>query len=640
MADEDSKPKTSHERTPSVVPAGAESLMGLFAAPRPPRPTPPRQNPPAALSRTQKNYDNDSFRRTNQQALYGTRGRMHSEMTAEMGNHLMTEPPSPRYHITSDDDSSISSDNDGSIFIRDSSSCEKDESINSCIAEETTPLKVTNKSGILQTSSKPKKGIPRRVSYSSLKDQDVKKCDQPKKQKRNEGREWRDMIRWNGDWTKNISAEAISSTIIGSGTFVLYHIVFCLALASAITRPHSPERSILGPIAKTAALGVMSSGPLFITAVGSEVPALKFKLANLGAYLPYPVLCGFFSAVAVMLWMLAFSVDMNGKKFPDVIKSGDPSLIWQGVLHHSPSLIIGIIMKILGPKKPYYITTILLMTIGLTYGLLYATGTTLQEAQELNWFWTEEELSKGKNNDDGLGFQHWAPPAPFGYLNAILTAQVNVPAIVSGLPTVIALAFLYLLRCSLHAAALRKNIPNVTRAPKDLSKQSNSFQPNFLEPGTVPMAVVPAPPRKKWGHTRGESTASFQYHPLEPVPLPVSIPSEKHEKPPQKTQISMLKILMFVTYIPKPAFSSLLVLASLDIIITWFFKSFSKTKQKGEWMVVPIIVVAAFAVGMLMSVALGIACSTFIFVGAFYRTGVVKFVANGKDDAMSHSFYV
>jgi hypothetical protein len=47
-------------------------------------------------------------------------------------------------------------------------------------------------------------------------------------------------------------------------------------------------------------------------------------------------------------------------------------------------------------------------------------------------------------------------------------------------------------------------------------------------------------------------------------------------------------------------------------------------------MVVPIIVVAAFAVGMLMSVALGIACSTFIFVGAFYRTGVVKFVANGK----------
>jgi hypothetical protein len=122
---------------------------------------------------------------------------------------------------------------------------------------------------------------------------------------------------------------------------------------------------------------------------------------------------------------------------------------------------------------------------------------------------------------------------------------VNVPAIVSGLPTVVALAFLYLLRCSLHAAALRKNIPNVTRAPKDLSKQSNSFQPNFLEPGTVPMAVVPAPPRKRWGHTRGESTASFQYHPLEPVPIPAIIPSEKNEKPPRKTQISMLKILMW-----------------------------------------------------------------------------------------------
>jgi SulP family sulfate permease len=148
------------------------------------------------------------------------------------------------------------------------------------------------------------------------------------------------------------------------------------------------------------------------------VLASKFKLANLGAYLPYPVLCGFFSAVAVMLWMLAFSVDMNGQKFADVIKSGDPSLMWQGVLHHSPSLIIGIIMKILGPKKPYYITTILLMTIGLTYGLLYATGTTLQEAQELNWFWTEEELSQSKNNGDGVSIfpeklSFTAMPCPF-----------------------------------------------------------------------------------------------------------------------------------------------------------------------------------------------------------------------------------
>lgn len=85
-----------------------------------------------------------------------------------------------------------------------------------------------------------------------------------------------------------------------------------------------------------------------------------------------------------------------------------------------------------------------------------------------------------------------------------------------------------------------------------------------------------------------------------------------------------------VSYIPKPAFSSMLVLAFFDMINTWFYKSFFKTKDKLEWMVVPAIVVCAFVLDLLSAVFLGIAFSTFIFVGAFFRSGVVKYVANGK----------
>jgi Sulfate permease family len=43
-----------------------------------------------------------------------------------------------------------------------------------------------------------------------------------------------------------------------------------------------------------------------------------------------------------------------------------------------------------------------------------------------------------------------------------------------------------------------------------------------------------------------------------------------------------------VGYIPKPAFSSMLVLAFIDMINTWFYKSYFKTKDKMEWMVVPV----------------------------------------------------
>ena len=84
-----------------------------------------------------------------------------------------------------------------------------------------------------------------------------------------------------------------------------------------------------------------------------------------------------------------------------------------------------------------------------------------------------------------------------------------------------------------------------------------------------------------------------------------------------------------VGYIPKPAFSSMLVLAFIDMIYTWFYKSYFKTKDKSEWMVVPMIVVCAFTVGLLSAVFLGIAFSTFLFVAAFFRSGVVKYVADG-----------
>jgi len=85
-----------------------------------------------------------------------------------------------------------------------------------------------------------------------------------------------------------------------------------------------------------------------------------------------------------------------------------------------------------------------------------------------------------------------------------------------------------------------------------------------------------------------------------------------------------------VCYIPKITFSSLLVLSFIDLIRSWFVQSFTKTPDKGEWLVTPIIVVCALVVGLLPAVFFGIALSTFIFVAAFYRSGVVKFIATGE----------
>jgi len=174
------------------------------------------------------------------------------------------------------------------------------------------------------------------------------------------------------------SPQDILTTIIGSFTFLLYSIVFCLALSSGIHRPSSPfKQRLLGPIAKCGAIGVMATSPALIYFLGDNIPALypcldlflapffsqlaiivddtlsqqnlqerddiflstfiflnsigmllcavlnicasKFKFANLAGYLPYSVMAGFFSTVGLSLWSLAFQVDTNGKTLHSVL---------------------------------------------------------------------------------------------------------------------------------------------------------------------------------------------------------------------------------------------------------------------------------------------------------------------------------
>jgi hypothetical protein len=72
-----------------------------------------------------------------------------------------------------------------------------------------------------------------------------------------------------------IQSLRLPTTYIGSFMYLLYHVVFCLALGSAITRPHSPtDTSILGLMTKTAALGTIAASSVYWFSLSSEVPAI------------------------------------------------------------------------------------------------------------------------------------------------------------------------------------------------------------------------------------------------------------------------------------------------------------------------------------------------------------------------------
>ena len=177
-------------------------------------------------------------------------------------------------------------------------------------------------------------------------------------------------------------------SLLGSFLFPLYQLVFCFAEASAITRPSrlssGLRSSLLSPMALTACVGSLFSGPMLIAVLGGsrDYPALypcldmfmapflaqiavdvdealvrmrppqwggggggdaeydddddaaaflatfaalnalgmilvgllcalagSVRLANLAGFLPFPVLCGFFSSVGLSIWLSAFKVD-------------------------------------------------------------------------------------------------------------------------------------------------------------------------------------------------------------------------------------------------------------------------------------------------------------------------------------------
>ncbi|KAL3797238.1 hypothetical protein HJC23_004530 [Cyclotella cryptica] len=381
------------------------------------------------------------------------------------------------------------------------------------------------------------------------------------------------------------------------------------------------------------AFGMALSGALCIL-------ASRVKLANLAGFLPYPVLCGFFSSVGISVWMSAFKVD-TGIAFQNVIASKNVQYIFADFFRHIPSLFGGVALYFLGPRKISYLIGIISATIVIAYFLLFITGMTIEDAQEVGFFWKASEVMMTKRPESAQN--KWGPPAPFGLWCPSVLKRICWPAFLNGLNNAIAMSVIYLLRCSLHAAALKKNLANIKEViAKEQPRLNNSETSNnslVFKRGQdsicnrPPMSVLHVLTWYAYGLTSLVFTGGFAVLPA----LSLGGIFAKVGAHTRTPQFAAMFILMgfyisdfrLVSFVPKFTFSSLLVMAAIDLVNTWFIKSYKKTAQIYEWLVIPFIVAASLLSGMLQAVGMGVAISTFIFVAQFYRSGVVKFIATG-----------
>lgn len=72
-------------------------------------------------------------------------------------------------------------------------------------------------------------------------------------------------------------------------------------------------------------------------------------------------------------------------------------------------------------------------------------------------------------------------------LYQLFRGKVHWGAVANGMPTSIALGFLYVVRCSVHAAALKKNLLNLSRKvpSPEVSQEATQPSPTIRRPGPL-----------------------------------------------------------------------------------------------------------------------------------------------------------
>jgi SulP family sulfate permease len=314
-----------------------------------------------------------------------------------------------------------------------------------------------------------------------------------------------------------------------------------------------------------------------------------FKLGSLIRYVPYPVVGGFLAGTGWLLVQGAVGVmadaSLNISQLPYLLQANV-------LVKWLPGLVFAALLLAILRRYSHFliIPSMVLVSIGLFYALLWLTHTPVAEASAQGWL-------LGSFPEGGL----WRP------LTLSALGRVNWSAILSqagNMGTVLIISVISLL---LNASGIELTV----QRDIDLNRELRSA-------GIANLVA-------------GLGGSPVGYHALSLSALGHRIGSNSRLVGLSSAALCGATLFFgapLLSFFPKPVLGGLLLFLGLTFLVEWVYDAWFKL-SKADYLIVLLILITINAVGVLEGVGLGLLLAVGLFVVSYSRTSVVKHTLSG-----------
>ena len=355
------------------------------------------------------------------------------------------------------------------------------------------------------------------------------------------------------------------------------------AIANSMRTSATPE-AIFATVVAAIALTSLATGAFFLV-LG------RFKLGNLMRFLPYPVVGGFLAGTGWLLVQGAFGVmagvPLGWSQLPYLFQSS-VLILWL------PGSIFAIVLLVLLRRYSHPLITpaTLLVAIGLFYGLLALTHTSVAEASAQGWL-------LGPFPQEAL----WQPLTPS------TLAQVHWPAIFGQMDKMGTILIVSVVALLLNASGLELTV----RRDLDLNHE--------LQSAGIANLVAGLGGGLTGYHFLGDSALAYKMGGRARLTGLFAA---------AVCGVAMLLGASLLSFFPKPVLGGLLLFLGLSFLVEWVVDAWFKLPRMDYFLVLLILVVVG-AVGFLEGVAVGVGLAVILFVLKYSRINVVKHALSGAN---------